>query len=78
VRRFGDELSQPRTVFTISGHLVAVDASRIEIYRLDRHELKLESAADSPGQPLAVMRVSISEFAILDATALLSVYRIPN
>jgi tetratricopeptide (TPR) repeat protein len=78
VRRFGDELSQPRTVFTISGHLVAVDASRIEIYRLDRHELKLESAADSPGQPLAVMRVSINEFAILDATALLGVYRIPN
>jgi hypothetical protein len=78
VRRFGDELSQPRTVFTISGHLVAVDASRIEIYRLDRRELKLESAADSPGQPLAVMRVRMNEFAILDATALLSVYRIRN
>jgi len=78
VRRFGDDLSQPRTAFTISGHLVAVDASRIEIYGLDRHELKLESTGDSPGQPLAVMRVRMNQFAILDATALLSVYRIPN
>jgi tetratricopeptide (TPR) repeat protein len=78
VRRFGDDLSQPRAAFTISGHLVAVDASRIEIYRLDRHELKLESTGASPGQPLAVMRVRMNEFAILDATALLSVYRISN
>ncbi|HEV8001230.1 MAG TPA: hypothetical protein VGP63_15185, partial [Planctomycetaceae bacterium] len=54
VRRFGDDLSQPHTVFTLSGNLVAIDAGRIEIYRLDRHDLKLESTAESPGQPLAV------------------------
>jgi hypothetical protein len=76
VRRFGHGLSEPRTVFTSSGHLVAVDARRIEIYRADRHELKLESTAESPGQPLAVMRVGTNEFAILDATGLLGVYRI--
>jgi tetratricopeptide (TPR) repeat protein len=76
VRRFGDELSLPRTVFTVSGHLVAVDSRRIEIYRVDRHEVKLEAAIDSPGQPVAVMRVKINEFAILDATAHLAVYRI--
>jgi MoxR-vWA-beta-propeller ternary system protein len=78
MRRFGDALSQPHTVFTLSGNLVAIDAGRIEIYRLDRHDLKLESTAESPGQPLAVMRVRTNEFAILDAAACLRVYRISN
>ena len=61
-------MSHPVTAFTISGHLVAVDQSRIEIYRMDRKELRLESACESPGRPLAVMPVRHGEFAILDAS----------
>jgi len=77
VRRFGDDLNSPLTAFTISGHLIAVDPYRIEVYRTDRNEVKLHSTVDSPGQPLAVMPVRHSEFAVFDSQGGVHVYRIP-
>ena len=75
VRRFGDGLYDPLTAFTVSGNLVAVDSSRIEVYRTDRHQVSLVATREHSGNPVAVMPVGRKEFAILNASGLLSIYR---
>lgn len=74
-RRFGTDLSEPKTAFTATGKLVAVDERQIEVYDATRQHLTIETSGDSPGLPLAVMPVRRSEFAILDADGRLSLYR---
>ncbi len=73
---FGETLRSPQTTFTLSGHLVAADESRIEVYTSNRCRLERIASIDSPARPVAVMPVGTNEFAILDRRSDLSLYRI--
>ncbi|WP_166831241.1 tetratricopeptide repeat protein [Thalassoroseus pseudoceratinae] len=73
---FGETLRAPQTTFTLSGHLVAADESRIEVYTTNRSQLKRIAILDSLAHPVAVMPVRTNEFAILDRQSNLSLYEI--
>ena len=73
---FGETLRAPKTAFTLSGHLVAVDDSRIEVYSTTRCRLERVSVHRNAVRPVAVMPVRTNEFAILDQHCDISLYRI--
>ena len=73
---FGETLRAPKTAFTLSGHLVAVDDSRIEVYSTTRCRLERVSVHRNAVRPVAVMPVRTNEFAIRDQHCDISLYRI--
>ena len=74
-RRFGTDLNEPKTAFTMTGKLIAADERQIEVYDATRTNLTLEATGERSGLPIAVMPVRRSEFAILDSSGQLSLYR---
>lgn len=74
-RRFGSDLNEPKTAFTMTGKLIAADQRQIEVYDATRTNLTLEATGERSGLPIAVMPVRRSEFAILDSDGQLSLYR---
>ncbi|MCA9072707.1 MAG: hypothetical protein KDA84_27480, partial [Planctomycetaceae bacterium] len=75
-RHFGHGLVAPQTAFTVTGKLVAVDQSRIEVYNTSRNDLVFESSMPSLGQPVSVMSVERNGFAVLYENGELIHYRI--
>lgn len=75
-RHFGHGLVSPRTAFTVTGKLIAVDKHRIEVYNTSRNDLVFESTMPSPGEPVSVMSVERNGFAVLCADGRLIHYRI--
>lgn len=73
-RWFGSSLINPTVTFTRNDKLVAADARRIEIYDATSGSLGPESQFDSPGTPIALFPVRISEFCILESSGRWSIF----
>ncbi len=78
MRQFGHGLTFPRTAFTVTGKLIAVDESKIEVYETSQNTLSLAASLDSPGNPLSVIPFGRNHFAVFCADGQLSLYRIPE
>lgn len=76
MQHFGHGLTSPQTAFTVTGKLIAVDQSRIEVYNTSRNDLVFESSMPSPGKPVSVMPVERNGFAVLCTDGRLIHYRI--
>ena len=75
-RQFGHGLNMPRTTFTVTGKLIAVDESRIEVYGTAHSNLSIESTIASPGEPLSVIPASRDSFAVLCSDGRLTMYQV--